>query len=62
MTAINASIPFGLAVAARQPVPVEDVDLTALVYDPNRQITLVRDGETDRCGLPGPLGSAVRRM
>lgn len=48
MTAVNASIPFGLAVAAREPVPVEDVDLTALVYDPDRQITLVRNGETDR--------------
>ena len=46
MTAANASIPFGLVVAAREPIPVEDVDLAALVYDPERQIMLVRDGET----------------
>ncbi|MGH3898551.1 MAG: putative ATP-grasp-modified RiPP [Pseudonocardiaceae bacterium] len=33
--------------AAREPVPIEGVDLTTLVHDPVRQITLVRDGETD---------------
>ena len=48
MTAVDTSMPFGLVVAAREPVSVEDVDLTALVYDPDRQITLVRDGETGR--------------
>jgi putative ATP-grasp target RiPP len=52
MTTIDVSIPFGLAVAAREPVPVENVDLTSLVYDPDRQITLVRDGETDRLMMP----------
>lgn len=43
----NACIPFGLVVAAREPIPVDEVDLAALVYDPERQIMLVRDGETD---------------
>jgi putative ATP-grasp target RiPP len=37
-----------LVVAAREPIPVEDVDLTALVYDTDRQITLVRDGDSDK--------------
>lgn len=46
MIAAHASIPFGLLVAAREPVPVDEVDLTALVYDPERQIMLVRDGQT----------------
>lgn len=48
MTAVDMSLPFGLAVAAREPVPVEEVNLSALVYDPDRQITLVRDGEFSR--------------
>lgn len=48
MTSVNPSIPFGLAVAAREPIPVEDVDLTTSVYDSDRQITLVRDRETNR--------------
>ncbi|HKR48022.1 MAG TPA: putative ATP-grasp-modified RiPP [Pseudonocardiaceae bacterium] len=48
MTAVTVSLPFGLAVAAREPAVVEDVDLTALVYDPDRQIMLVCDGETGR--------------
>jgi putative ATP-grasp target RiPP len=43
----NACMPFGLVMAAREPIPVDEVDLTALVYDPERQIMLVRDGETD---------------
>jgi putative ATP-grasp target RiPP len=46
MTTAHASIPFGLLVAAREPVPVDEVDLTALVYDPERQLMLVRDGQT----------------
>lgn len=48
MTTVKDSIPFGLAVAARRPIPVEDVDLTALSYEPHRQIMLVQDGETGR--------------
>jgi putative ATP-grasp target RiPP len=39
-------IPFGLVVAAREPIPVDEMDLGALVYDPERQIMLVRDGGT----------------
>lgn len=46
MTA-NVGIPFGLVVAAREPIAVDEVDLAALVYDPERQIMLVRDGATD---------------
>jgi putative ATP-grasp target RiPP len=46
MRAANASIPFGLVVAAREPIPVDEVNLSALVYDPERQIMLVRDGQT----------------
>jgi putative ATP-grasp target RiPP len=46
--AVDVSFPFGLAVATREPVPIEDVDLTALVYDPDQQIMLVRDGESGR--------------
>ena len=45
MTAVDVSLPFGLAAAAREPVPVQEVDLSALVYDADRQITLVQDGE-----------------
>lgn len=48
MIAVNVSLPFGLVVAAQEPVPVEDVDLTALVYDSDRQIMLVRSGENGR--------------
>lgn len=48
MTANKRALPFGLVVAARVPVPVEEVDLTAMVYDPDRQVMLVRDGDTDR--------------
>ena len=48
MITVNASIPFGLAVAAREPLAVEDIDLAALVYEHHRQIMLVRDGETGR--------------
>lgn len=48
MPVVERSIPFGLAVAAREPIHVEDVDLTALVYDSDRQVTLVRDGDTGR--------------
>ncbi len=48
MAAVEVSIPLGLAVAAREPLAVEEVDLTALVYDSDRQITLIRDGQTDR--------------
>lgn len=40
------SIPFGLAVAAREAIPVDHVDLAALTYDTDRQITLIRDNET----------------
>lgn len=43
---VKACIPFGLVVAAREPIAVEEVDVGALVYDPQRQIMLVRDGET----------------
>lgn len=46
MMTVNTSLPFGLAVAAREPIPVEDVDVAALVYDPDRQITLVGDAES----------------
>lgn len=42
----EAGIPFGLVVGAREPILVDEVDLAALVYDPERQIMLVRDGET----------------
>ncbi|GAA0516294.1 hypothetical protein GCM10011581_46170 [Saccharopolyspora subtropica] len=31
---------FGLEVAARKPIPVSEVDLTRLVFDPKRQIML----------------------
>lgn len=31
MMAVNTSIPFGLAVAAREPIPVEEVDVAAVV-------------------------------
>ncbi|GAA2817163.1 hypothetical protein [Saccharopolyspora taberi] len=31
---------FGLEVAARKPIPVSEVDLTRLVFDPERQIML----------------------
>lgn len=48
MTVVRYSVPFGLAVAAREPIAVEDVDFSALVYDPDRQIMLVRDGDTAR--------------
>lgn len=48
MTVTDPSVPFGLAVAAREPAPVEDVDVAALVYDPDRQIMLIRDEDTDR--------------
>lgn len=48
VTAVDASLPFGLVVAAREPVLVEDVDLTALVYDSDRQIMLARDGDGGR--------------
>ncbi len=48
MTGVAVSFPFGLVVAAQEPVPVEDVDVTSLVYDPDRQIMLVRDGEGGR--------------
>ena len=41
---MSASLPFGLAVAAREPVPTDPVDLAALVWDDERQIMLVRDG------------------
>lgn len=47
MIAANNFIPFGLAVASREPIPVEDVDLSALVYDPDRQMMLVHDREID---------------
>ena len=43
---VNARIPFGLVVAAREPIAVDEVDVGALVYEPQRQIMLVRDGET----------------
>lgn len=43
MAVRNALVPFGLAVAAREPIATDDVDLTALLYDSNRQIMLVRD-------------------
>ncbi|MFN2496490.1 MAG: putative ATP-grasp-modified RiPP [Pseudonocardiaceae bacterium] len=46
ITIVGSSIPFGLAVAAREPVPVEDVDFSALVYDTDRQIMLIPDGVT----------------
>lgn len=48
MTVASSSVPFGLAVAAREPIAAEEVDCSALVYDPERQIMLVRDGETAR--------------
>lgn len=43
---VNARIPFGLVVAAREPIAADEVDLDALIYDPQRQIMLVRDGES----------------
>ncbi|MGH4026382.1 MAG: putative ATP-grasp-modified RiPP [Pseudonocardiaceae bacterium] len=47
MTAVSSPVPFGLAVAARVPVSTEEVDLNTLHYDTDRQIMLVRDGETE---------------
>jgi putative ATP-grasp target RiPP len=46
LSGVGASIPFGLAVAAREPISVDEVDLAALIYDPNRQITLVHAEDT----------------
>jgi len=48
MISLRASLPFGLAVAAREPIPVDDVDLTTLIYHPDRQIALIQDEEGGR--------------
>jgi putative ATP-grasp target RiPP len=45
-SAVRAALPFGLEMAAREPIPVDDVDLTALRFDDDRQIMLVSDGES----------------
>lgn len=34
---------FGLEVAGREPIAVDEVDLSTLTYDPDQQITLTRD-------------------
>jgi len=39
---VRPVLPFGLAVAAREPLSSEHIDLSVLVYDQHRQITLVR--------------------
>lgn len=40
----SGRLPFGLAVAAREPVPADHVDVSALAWDDDRQIMLIRDG------------------
>lgn len=40
----STPVPFGIAVAARQPVHTVRIDESALVWDTQRQIMLVRDG------------------
>jgi len=42
---VSVVLPFGLAVAAREPVPTDQVNVAALVWDDERQIMLVRDGD-----------------
>jgi len=44
MTVGKPLLPFGLAVAAREPISVDDVDPAVLIYDGDRQVMLVRDG------------------
>lgn len=46
-TSVPTVVPFGLAVAARHPILIADVDVTTLVFDPDRQIMLVRDGDAE---------------
>jgi putative ATP-grasp target RiPP len=48
MTVVGSSVPFGLVVAAREPLAVEDVDLSTSVYDADRQIMLIADEVTSR--------------
>ena len=51
MASSDVSLPFGLAVAAREPVSTGHVDLVALVFDHGGQIMLVSDACT---GVPTP--------
>lgn len=36
-------VPFGIAITSRVPGSIEHVDMGALVYDPDQQLTMTRD-------------------
>jgi hypothetical protein len=48
-TATSDALPFGLAIAARQPIATDHVDESELMFDEHQQIMLVRGSSIPWC-------------